>query len=223
MTTNDGLRARDFHGSVGSDGWRLVSDGANAFYPTTSLAQSAALVAALGALDGIDGHPPDIDIRPDGVTVKLLSVADDWYGPTQRDVDAARRISAAAGEQRLVADASAVQSMLIIIGTRDPAEVLPFWAAVLGYERRADSPEEDLVDPHGRGPSIWFETIDHPREEGGGIHLAVWIPQELAKPRVAAALAAGGHLVRDSQAPSWWTLADAEGNEIDVSTVAQRD
>ena len=221
--TNDGIRARTFHEAVGGDGWRLVSDGANAFYPTTSLAESAVLVAALGALDGIDGHPPDIDIRPDGVTIKLLTVADDWYGPTQRDVDAARRISAAAGERGLAADAGTVQSTLIIIGTRDPARVMPFWAAVLAYERRADSPDEDLVDPHGRGPAIWFETIDHAREEGGGIHLAVWLPPELAEARVKAALAAGGRLVRDTQAPSWWTLADAEGNEADVATTLTRD
>jgi 4a-hydroxytetrahydrobiopterin dehydratase len=221
--TDDGIRARTFHDAVGADGWRLVSDGANAFYPTTSLAQSAALVAALGGLESIDGHPPDIDIRPDGVTVKLLTVADDWYGPTQRDVDAARRISAVAAERGLVADPRTVASMLIIIGTQDPARVMPFWAAVLGYERRADSPDEDLVDPHGRGPAIWFETIDHPREEGGGIHLAVWLPPELAEARVEAALAAGGHLVRDTQAPTWWTLADGEGNEIDVSTVLHRD
>jgi len=33
--TNDGIRARTFHEAVGDDGWRLVSDGANAFYPTT--------------------------------------------------------------------------------------------------------------------------------------------------------------------------------------------
>jgi 4a-hydroxytetrahydrobiopterin dehydratase len=184
VMTNDGIRAQLFHEAVGGDGWRLVSDGANAFYPTTSLADSAALVAALGALDGIDGHPPDIDIRPDGVTVKLLTVADDWYGPTRRDVDAARRISGVAGEHGLVADAGAVQSLLIIIGTRDPAQVLPFWAAVLAYERRPDSPEEDLVDSHGRGAVVWFETIDHPREEGGGIHLAVWLPPELAEARV---------------------------------------
>ena len=34
--------------------------------------------------------------------------------------------------------------------------------------------------------------------------------------RVAAAIAAGGVLVTDEYAPSWWTLADAEGNEADV-------
>ena len=38
---------------------------------------------------------------------------------------------------------------------------------------------------------------------------------------VAAALAAGGRLVRD-HAPMWWTLADAAGNEVDISTVQGR-
>jgi 4a-hydroxytetrahydrobiopterin dehydratase len=30
-------------------------------------------------------------------------------------------------------------------------------------------------------------------------------------------MAAGGHLVSDENAPEWWTLADAEGNEVDVA------
>lgn len=87
-----------------------------------------------------------------------------------------------------------------------------------------DSPDEDLVDPAGRWPGIWFETMDEPRGDGGGaIHVAIWVPPEEAEGRVAAALAAGGRLVRDDRAPSWWTLADAAGNEADVSTVGGRD
>jgi 4a-hydroxytetrahydrobiopterin dehydratase len=49
------------------------------------------------------------------------------------------------------------------------------------------------------------------------------VPPEQAEARVAAALAAGGHLVRDEYAPAWWTLADAEGNEADVATTLTRD
>ena len=65
--------------------------------------------------------------------------------------------------------------------------------------------------------------MQEPRGDGGGaIHLAIWMPYEQAEARVAAALAAGGHLVRDV-APRWWTLADAAGNEIDISTVKGRD
>jgi 4a-hydroxytetrahydrobiopterin dehydratase len=41
--------------------------------------------------------------------------------------------------------------------------------------------------------------------------------------RVAAALAAGGHLVTDQYAPMWWVLADAEGNEVCVATWVGRD
>ena len=41
--------------------------------------------------------------------------------------------------------------------------------------------------------------------------------------RVAAAIAAGGHLVSDEHAPMWWTLADAEGNEADIATTMGRD
>jgi 4a-hydroxytetrahydrobiopterin dehydratase len=36
-------------------------------------------------------------------------------------------------------------------------------------------------------------------------------------------LAAGGRLIRDEFAPSWWTLADAAGNEADISTTIGRD
>ena len=62
------------------------------------------------------------------------------------------------------------------------------------------------------------------RADGGGaIHVAIWIPYELAQARVDAALAAGGHMVRDKYAPSWWTLADAAGNEVDISTIEGRD
>jgi 4a-hydroxytetrahydrobiopterin dehydratase len=49
------------------------------------------------------------------------------------------------------------------------------------------------------------------------------VPFEQAEARVAAALAAGGRLVRDDFAPAWWTLADAAGNEADVATTRGRD
>jgi 4a-hydroxytetrahydrobiopterin dehydratase len=45
---------------------------------------------------------------------------------------------------------------------------------------------------------------------------------EAAEARVAAALEAGGVLVSDEHAPTWWTLADPEGNEVDVATLAGR-
>jgi 4a-hydroxytetrahydrobiopterin dehydratase len=101
---------------------------------------------------------------------------------------------------------------------------MPFWQAVLGYEPRRDSPAEDLVDPRGRAVPFWFEQMREPRRDGGGaIHVAVWVPYEQAEARIAAALAAGGRMVRDEFAPSWWTLADAAGNEADIATTTGRD
>jgi 4a-hydroxytetrahydrobiopterin dehydratase len=114
--------------------------------------------------------------------------------------------------------------LLVIPGAPVPTDVMPFWRAVLGYEPRGDSPEEDLVDPHGFGPSFWFEPMDEPRADGGGsIHVAIWVPLDQAGARVEAALAAGGRLVRDEFAPAWWTLADAAGNEADIATTTSRD
>jgi 4a-hydroxytetrahydrobiopterin dehydratase len=49
------------------------------------------------------------------------------------------------------------------------------------------------------------------------------VPYEQAEARVAAALAAGGRLVRDEFAPAWWTLADVAGNEVDIATPMSRD
>jgi Glyoxalase-like domain len=53
-----------------------------------------------------------------------------------------------------------VQSVQVSIDALVGADVLPFWRAVLGYEYRPDSPDEDLVDPRGRGPSFWFQQMD---------------------------------------------------------------
>jgi 4a-hydroxytetrahydrobiopterin dehydratase len=96
---------------------------------------------------------------------------------------------------------------------------MPFWQAMLGYARRPDSPEEDLIDPRRRGPSFWFEQMEKTRADGlGAVHVSVWVPYEEADARIASALAAGGRMVRDEFAPMWWTLADAAGNEADIST-----
>jgi 4a-hydroxytetrahydrobiopterin dehydratase len=49
------------------------------------------------------------------------------------------------------------------------------------------------------------------------------VPHEQAEARIAAALAAGGRMVRDQFAPAWWALVDAAGNEADIATVMSRD
>jgi 4a-hydroxytetrahydrobiopterin dehydratase len=221
---DDPISPKEFHAAEGAEDWRVVGDGACAFFQTGSFAAGARLVQAIGALPGVEDHPPDVDLRPDGVTVRLVTYTEDHYGVSLRDLELARRISAAARDLGMEADPSAVQSVLVIPGAAAPVEVMPFWQALLGYERRSDSPDEDLVDRHNRGPAFWFERMRELRPDGGGaIHVAVWVPYDQAEARIAAALAAGGRMVRDRFAPSWWTLADAAGNECDVSTTLGRD
>jgi 4a-hydroxytetrahydrobiopterin dehydratase len=223
QATTDGITAREFHATEGTEDWRVVGDGAHARYLIGSFTAGTRFAAAIGAVEGVDDHGPDVDIRRDAITVRLLTSGDDWYGMSRLDVDLARRIAVIAREQGLVPDPSAVQSVLIVPGAARTADVMPFWQAALGYVPRPDSPDEDLVDPHDRSPAFWFEAMDEPRQGGGAIRVAVWRPYEQAEARVGAALAAGGHLVRDSRAPAWWTLADADGNEVDIATVKERD
>jgi 4a-hydroxytetrahydrobiopterin dehydratase len=221
---SDRISPKQFHESEGVEDWRVVGDGACAYFRTGSFAAGARLVQAISELPGVDDHHPDVDLRHDGVTVRLITISEDYYGMSRRDVELAREISAVARALGFSADPSAVQSVLVIPGASATAEVMPFWRAVLGYEPRRDSPDEDLVDPRSRGPSFWFERMDEPRRGGlGAIHVAIWVPYEQAKARIAAALAAGGRMVRDEFAPSWWTLADAAGNEADIATARGRD
>jgi 4a-hydroxytetrahydrobiopterin dehydratase len=220
----DGISPKQFHQSEGVEDWRVIGDGACVYFRTGSLAASARLVQAISELPGIEDHTPDLDVRHDGVTVRLITYTDDYYGMSRRDVEIARQISAVARRLGLSADPSTVQSVLVIPGAASTAGVMPFWRAALGYEPRRDSPGEDLVDPRGRWPAFWFERMNELRADGGGaIHIAVWVPDEQAEARVAAALAAGGRMVRDRFAPSWWTLADAAGNEVDIATTRGRD
>jgi 4a-hydroxytetrahydrobiopterin dehydratase len=220
----DGISPRQFHEAEGVGDWRVVGDGACTYFRTGSFAAGARLVKAISESPGVDDHHPNVDLRHDGVTVRLITITADYYGMSQRDVEMARQISAAARGLGLTGDPSAVQTLLVIPGAPVTAEVMPFWRAVLGYEPRGDTPDEDLVDPRSRGPSFWFEPMKELRPGGlGAIHVAIWVPHEQAEARVAAALAAGGRMVRDKFAPSWWTLADAAGNEADIATTMGRD
>jgi 4a-hydroxytetrahydrobiopterin dehydratase len=74
----------------------------------------------------------------------------------------------------------------------------------------------------GEGACTYFRT-GAPRPQRNRIHIDVWVPHDQAEARIAAAIAAGGHLVTGEYAPAWWVLADAEGNEVDVATWMGRD
>ncbi|HEV8595030.1 MAG TPA: VOC family protein [Thermoplasmata archaeon] len=219
---SDGITMRRFHESDGVEDWRVVGEGACAYFRTGSFAAGARFVNAIGALAGLEDHRPDVDVRHEGVIVRLITVAPDYYGLSERDLAMARKISAVAREMGVPADPASVQTVQVTIDAVAIPKVKPFWRAVLGYQDRADSPE-DLIDPRSRGASIWFQKIHAPDPEGNRLHIDVWVPPDQAQTRIAAAIAAGGRLVTDKYAPAWWTLADAEGNLADVATATSRD
>jgi len=64
---------------------------------------------------------------------------------------------------------------------------------------------------------------DAPRPQRNRIHLDIDVPHDVARGRVAAALAARGAMVNDGEAPAFWVLADREGNEACVCTWQGRD
>ncbi len=219
--TMDHISWRAFRESEGVEDWRNLSGGAAAMFRAQSFAAATRFAAAIGGLPNVEELTPAIDIRHDGVTIQLLTVTDTYRGMSQRDVDLARAISTVAQDHGLVADPATVQSYQVYVGTPG-AEVLPFWRAVLGYAAPEDA-GEGALDPHRRGPAFWVERMDEARPGGGGaIHVSIWVPIEQAEARVAAAVAAGGRIVRE-RSPASWTLADAAGNEADIATTMGRD
>lgn len=214
-TTTQRIRPAEFHAAEGVGDWRVLGEGACAYFRTGSFALGARLVAALAELPGGGSGCPDVDVRAEGVTVRLISTAADHYGLTREHVGAARRISAAARSLGLAADPSGLRGVQVTLDALDLPAVTAFWRALLGHEYRAGSPE-DLVDPGRRSAPFYFQQLDAPRPQRNTVHVDVWVPYDVAADRVAAALAAGGRLIGDADAPSLWILADPEGNEACV-------
>jgi len=197
--------------------WRVVRDAASTHFRTGSFAKGVALVDAIGKLADAANHHPDVDLRYRGVTVRMRT--HDEGGLTERDVALAGQITDAARELGIPVDFSGLQMIQVAIDALVIPDVLPFWEAVLGYERFGDA----LIDPHSEGPTFWFQQMDAPRPQRNRIHIDLYVPHDQAEARVTAALAAGGHIVSDENAPEWWTLADAEGNEVDVAPWPDQD
>lgn len=207
------LMPDDVHAADGLDDWRLLGEGIYAFFGTESYPAGARLVQAIADLPEIDpNRPPDIDLRHDGVTVRLTTITTGRYfaGYSPDDVELARRISGVARDAGAVPDPSRTQHIQVSVDASAIGEVMPFWQAALGYEFRRDT-EEDVVDPRGRGPSFWFQQMDEPRTERNRIHVDIGVPPEQVESRVAAVLAAGGRRL-DPDHP--WIISDPEGNEI---------
>lgn len=207
------ISPREFHESDGVEDWRVVAGAARAHFRTRSFKRGVELVEVIGRIADAANHHPDVDLRYGGLTVTLST--HDVGGLSELDVALARQVSAAARALDIPADPAGVRELGLTIEAVATAEVLPFWRALLDYR---DAREPVVADPQGRGPDIRFQRVDQPRAGRNRIRVDVFAPRDHAEVRVAAALAAGGRLVSDAQAPQRWTLADPEGNEADVVT-----
>jgi len=216
-------------------GWRLVLGELRTEVRTGSLALAADVAGRAATVAGAEGHLR-LDVRSDRVLLSLQTATAAWV--TERDVELARNISTVVDESRLetvsgvdeedVGSGGGERAMQVIeigIDALDAAAIRPFWRAVLGY---VDEPGwsgawDGLIDPLGQGPAVWFQRMDAPRPQRNRIHFDVSVPHDEAESRIGAALAAGGTMVNDAQAPAFRVLADAEGNEVCVTTWQGRD
>jgi 4a-hydroxytetrahydrobiopterin dehydratase len=212
MTTLTGTEIAE----AGLTGWTNLIGGLQTRIVTKDFATGLALVGAIGAAAEEADHHPDLDLRYTYVAVRLRS--HDVGAITRRDIRMARRITELAAAAGLTTDRTAVARLELALDTPADERVAPFWAAVLGYDRAGD----EITDPYAALPTVWFQNSgdEEPRQRW---HPDLWVDPAEVQPRITAALAAGGTLVSDAEAPSFWVLADPEGNNVCLCTWQARD
>jgi 4a-hydroxytetrahydrobiopterin dehydratase len=212
------ITPKQFHDAAGVDDWRVLWSVAFAVFRTGNFASGLELVAEIGRLAEPAGHYPDLNLRPAVLEVRLVTKAD--WSLTDLDLSLARQISAAARQLGVRADPDHTRTWEFALDASDVDKVRQFWCVVLGYEMVGDS---DIGDPDDLYPPVYVQQMDDARQGRNRIHIDVGVPHDQAEARVAAALAAGGTLVSDRFAPMHWTLADPEGNEVDIAVAVGRE
>ena len=217
--------------AVESSGWRYVLGCLLTSVAVGSLGEGVR--AAATAIDACaaeaDAHLA-VDVRADRVELSLRTRS--VGAVTGQDVVLARAVTSALARSGYRAAGATsqerprpVQMLEIAVDALDIPAVRPFWKAVLGYadDVADDAPDAALVDPAGQLPAVWFQQLAAPRPQRNRIHFDICVAHDEAERRVEATLAAGGVLVTDAYARSFWVLADVEGNEVCVCTWLDRD
>lgn len=214
----DKLKAADVHAREGLDDWRVLLRRIEANFVAPSFSEAASFLQAVAAAADAADHHPDLDLRYPGV-VHVALTSHSAGGLTEADVSMAATISALAKDGRLRSEPRTSVMVEVAIDALDIAAVRLFWKAVLGYD---DDGPDALADPRGIGAPFWFQQMDAARPQRNRIHIDVTVPHDEADARVAAALEAGGRLLTDQYARSFWVLADPEDNEACVCTWQDR-
>lgn len=206
------ISAAEFHRAPGVADWRVTESGPQAVFLATSLSDAAALVAPIVEAAEQFGLRPDVDLRPEGVVVRIPDRTGDGIARVTPEFAAA--VSRAAAELSLTPDASRAQTIGIYVAQHSEVDVRPFFLAALGYEELG---ETDAADPLRVGPQLAFNPISPDAPARGRTHFDVFVPADQVKARVEAALAAGGRLADDTHAPMWWSLASPDNHGVDIA------
>ena len=207
--------------------WRKLAQGLHARYLVDDFGTGARFVTAVGEAGDALGHHPTVSIGNGYVDLKLITddavYRDDDDGTelvlewvTQQDVDLARRITEIAADHKVDADPASVSMIELGLDTAHSATIAPVWAALLTGNAEAQghgSPSDEIRDATGRVPNLWFGDADEHETPHQRFHVEVYVAPEVAEQRIAAALAAGGTVVDDSNAPSLTVIADQDGNK----------
>ena len=206
--------------------WRKLAQGLHARYRVDDFGAAARFVAAVGEAGDALGHHPRVSIGKGFVDLELVSgdaIYRDEEGTkhvvewvTQQDVDLARRTTEIAAAHRVEADPASVSEIELGLDTARSATIAPVWAALLtgsAESKGRGSPSDEIRDATGRVPNLWFGDADGGDSSGPRFHIEVYVAPEAAGQRIAAALAAGGTVVDDSNAPSLTVIADQDGNK----------
>jgi 4a-hydroxytetrahydrobiopterin dehydratase len=203
---------KEFLGADGVNDWVVLHGGATAVFPVGSSHEAARLAEALVEVAGLEGSGALLTIGNTGFTVRLTR---DMWQLDMGHVELARAVSAVARQHGYVADRAAAQEVQLAIAAKPDAIDLAFWRAVLGYAPMAD---DNGVDPLGHGSTVWMQELNDAKPLRHAMHVDVSVAREHAETRVTAALAAGGHVVDDSEAPKNWILADRAGNRVCIAS-----
>ena len=201
--------------AAGLTGWTYVPGGIQTRLLTGNFRTGMRLVAQIGAAAEAMDHHPDLDLRYPHLDIRLSS--HDVGGVTERDVDLARRINALA-ESEGVAISDDVVRIELALDTPDKDRVSAFWAAIWA----GDATGDDVVDKDDVLPLMWFQASgsEEPRQRW---HPDLWVAPQHVQARIDAAVAAGGSVVSDDEAPSFWVLADPDGNKVCLCTWQERE
>ena len=197
---------RGFLVAEGVDDWVVLHGGATAVYQSGSLGEAARLADAVAQVEGLAGSGALLTISDTSTTVRLTR---DLWELEPRHVELARAVSAVARAHSAVADRVAVQEVQLAIAATPDVIDVGFWRAVLGYAPMA---EDNAVDPLGHGSTVWMQGLDEAKPLRHAMHIDVSVARGHVKGRLAAALAAGGRVVWESE--EHWTLADRAGNRV---------